>query len=68
MRVPALPLGVGVGDDDVDSGQQLARLHERERVRRAALSQSDAVVPQSAQVDVDSRRVGGARALEKDYN
>ena len=37
-----------VGDDDVDAGEELARLHEGERMRRPPLRQRHAVVPQRA--------------------
>ena len=57
-----------VGDDDVDAGKELARLHEGERVRRPSLRQRHAVIPQRAQVAVDSRRVGGGGALQTPEN
>ena len=53
-----------IGDDDVDPGEEFARLHEGERVRRAPLRQRHAVVAQRAQVHVHRRRVGRARALQ----
>ena len=53
-----------VGDDDVDAGEELSRLHEGERVRRAPLRQRHAVVPQRAQVAVHRRRVGRGGALQ----
>ena len=53
-----------IGDDDVDAGEELARLHECERVRRPPLRQRHAVVPQRAQVAVHRRRVGGGGSLQ----
>ena len=53
-----------IGDDDVDAGEELARLHEGERVRRAPLRQRHAVVPQRAQVAIHRRRVGRGGALQ----
>ncbi len=66
MWISTLALRVGVGDDDVEPGQQLARLHQGQRVRRASLGQRDAVVAQRPQVHVHGRRVGGTRALKND--
>ena len=53
-----------IGDDDVDPGEELARLHEGERVRRTSLRQRHAVVPQRAQIAVYRRRVGRGGALQ----
>ena len=63
MRVSALALGVGVGNDDVDARQEFPGLHECERMRSAAFGQRDSVVAESAEIDVDGRRVWRTRPL-----
>lgn len=52
VAVAAVTLGLGVGDDDLDAGQQFAGLHQAEAVRRAPLHQRHPVVPQRPQVHV----------------
>ena len=58
VAVPALPLGLGVRDDHVDPRQQLPGLHEGERVRAAALHQSDPVMSEGPEVN---KHCGGVR-------
>ena len=66
VAVPALALRLGVRDDDIDAGKELAGLHEREGVGTASLNQRDSVVPQSSQVDEDRGGVWGGGSLQAD--
>ena len=63
MRVSALSLGLWVGDDDVDAGQEFSGLHEGQRVGGAPLRQRHPVVPKGPEVQVHRRGVGRAGAL-----
>ena len=63
VAVPALALGLGVCDDDVDPRQQLPGLHEGEGVGAAALHQRHPVVSQRPQVHKHCGGVRRGRAL-----
>ena len=65
MGVSALALGVGVRDDDVDPGEELAGLHEGQAVGSTPFGQGHPIVPQGAEVDVHGRRVRGTGTLER---
>ena len=64
VAVPALALGLGVRDDDVDPRQELAGLHEGEGVGAAPLHQRHPVVSQGPQVNKHSGRVRRGGALQ----
>ena len=63
MRIRALPSRLRIGNDDLDSGQQFARLHETQAVRAALLHEGDAVVAKRAHIDVHGGGVGTRGAL-----
>ena len=46
VAVPALALGLWVGNDDRDSWEKFARLHQRKGMWASSLDQSDSVMPE----------------------
>ena len=68
VAVPTLTLGLGVGNDHVDTRQQLARLHEGQTVGAASLHQGHAVVSQGSQVNKDCGWVRRGGALQTEGN
>ena len=46
VAVPALALGLRVGNDDGDSGEKFARLHQGKGMWATSLNQRDSVVPE----------------------
>ena len=67
VAVPALSLRLRVCDDHIDTGQELAGLHEGEGVWTASLHQRDSVVSQSSQINKHSGGVGGGGSLQTQY-
>jgi hypothetical protein len=66
VRIAALSLALGIRDDHLDPGQQLAALHQAETVRAAPLHQADPVVAESSEIDVDRGGFGTGRPLQAD--
>ena len=81
VAVPALALGLGVGDDHRDAGQQFAGLHQGQRVRAASFHQRYSVVPEFKQflnpegkskaperpeINIDGGGVGRGSSLQAD--
>lgn len=64
MRIAAVALGVRMGDDDFDAGQQFPGFEQAQRMRTAAFHQRDPIVSQSSQIDVHARRFRAGRSLQ----